>query len=316
MSLLQHSLELFGFDSIDDVTETNLKQAFKVAILRSHPDKGGNENDIEKVMNYYVFLAETLQRVSGGRATLQNIVSPDELKGGRADELINRVFEEFDNDAFNAEFVKRHINENRGYESWLRTADETFTLLNDGAFGNATQKPPTFSENDLNKVFETTFKQGSSAQTSVIIHPDQMAYTSGRNLGVALIEQSGGTFTSDPSANPEYTDLYSAFTSDNTISDKIPSFVNNDKTLEEILAEREKERNKERDNKFRKTKDDIELIAEYEKKKLEEQKQHLENIKKHFDTDNLRSVFNLGYENNRDMEKELEKEMKNFVINF
>lgn len=308
MSLLHHSLELFGFKSIDDVTETKLKQAFKVAILRSHPDRGGNENDIEKVMNLYVFLSETLQRVSGGRQNLQNVVSPDELKGGRADELINRVFEEFDNDAFNAEFVKQHIFEDRGYESWLKTPDDTTNLSDDGAFGNATQKPPTFSEKDLNVVFETTFKQGSSAQTSIILHPDQMAYTSGRNLGVALIEQTGGTFTSDPSANPKYTDLYSAFTSDNTISDKIPTFTNSAKTLEEIMAEREKE--------ITPTDDDLKEVVEYEKKKLEEQKQHLENIKKYFDTNYECSIHSLGYDNDRDMEKELEKELKNFVINF
>ena len=80
MSELASVLELFGFLSIDEVTVDSLKKSFKTRILQAHPDKGGDDIVFDKMLRSYVYLTETLQRISGGRATLQNIVSPDELK--------------------------------------------------------------------------------------------------------------------------------------------------------------------------------------------------------------------------------------------
>ena len=92
MSELQHALELFEFLSIDDVTVNSLKKAFKTQIIRAHPDKGGDANLFDQMLRSYMYLTETVQRITGGRATLQNVVTPDELKEMRPDEIINRFF--------------------------------------------------------------------------------------------------------------------------------------------------------------------------------------------------------------------------------
>ena len=252
MSELAKTLELFGFLSIDDVTLDSLKKSFKTRILEVHPDKGGDADLFDKMLHSYVYLTETVQRISGGRATLQNILSPDELK--RSDEIINQFFEEFQNDEFNQQFEKQK-KETHGYASWLKSSD---TNLLDGIYGNATQKEPTFNEKDLNRVFEESVTYISS---DIILHPEAMAICS--NFGTALIENEN-CYTSDIYSNPEYTDLYSAYTLNNIICDKIdlkqiPKSIN----FDDIIAERNKEITPLND-------EELKAIQDFEKKKLED----------------------------------------------
>ena len=65
-----------------------------------------------------------------------------------------------------------------------------------------------------------------------------MAYVSATCMGTLIIDDNKSSYTSDIFANPEYTDVYSAFTENNTICDKVSSFVEKSRTLEDIIAER------------------------------------------------------------------------------
>lgn len=150
--MFAQALELFGFLSIDDVTQDSLKKSFKTRILESHPDKGGDADTFDNMLHSYVYLTQTIQRISGGRATLQNILSPDELK--RSDEIINQLFEEFRNDEFNQQFEKQK-KETHGYGSWLKDVSE----------------PSVTQSVKLD-----------------IIHPEEMAICS--NLGTSIIENN------------------------------------------------------------------------------------------------------------------------------
>jgi len=237
MSELASVLELFGFLTIDEVTVDSLKKSFKTRILQAHPDKGGDDIVFDKMLRSYVYLTETLQRISGGRATLQNIVSPDELKEMRPDEIVNKFFEEFHNDEFNRRFEEQNKRETHGYSSWLKDT-ETGTTVTDGLYGDATQKAPEFDKKDLNEVFEESAKKGKVEPSSIILHPEAMAYVSATCMGTLIIDDNKGSYTSDIFANPEYTDVYSAFTENNTICDKVTSFVERGRTLEDIIAER------------------------------------------------------------------------------
>jgi len=237
MSELASVLELFGFLTIDEVTVDSLKKSFKTRILQAHPDKGGNDDIFDKMLRSYVYLTETLQRISGGRATLQNIVSPDELRKMRPDEIINKFFEEFQNDEFNHKFEEQNKRETHGYSRWLKETAETVNVI-EGLYGNATQKVPEFDQKDLNEIFEESAKKGKVEPSSIILHPEAMAYVSATCMGTLIIDDNKGSYTSDIFANPEYTDLYSAFTENNTICDKVTSFVEKGRTLEDIIAER------------------------------------------------------------------------------
>lgn len=267
MSELQYALEIFEFKSIDNVTSESLKIAFKTKALTIHPDKGGDAEEFDRMLAAYVYLTDTLRRITGGRNALQNITSPGELKGQRANEEINRVFEEFDREKFNAEFEKVRQEVGHGYKEWLAADD------------SKVEGPPTFSEKELNKVFEETVKKGKAVPTSIILHPEEMAYVSGVCMGTDIIENHEGTYTSNLFTKPEYTDVYAAFTSDNTVYDKVTQFVVTNSNIEDLINDKINERTKEI-TPF----NDVELkaIQDFEKAKAEQQTKQLESVKNYY----------------------------------
>jgi curved DNA-binding protein CbpA len=303
MSELQHVLELFEFITIDDVTADSLKKAFKKKVLKAHPDKGGDSTEFDGVLAAFVYLSETFQRINGGRATLQNVISPERLREMRPDELINRVFEEFDNDTFNKEFEETHKSEGHGYVDWLKNKEEESNLM-EGEFGDATQKPPTFifkELEDFNKAFEESVKKDKPEPSAIILHPEAMAYISGTTVGTSIIESHEGGYTSDFYANPEYTDIYSAFTTTNTVTDKVTTFKETSKSLEDIINERNAAIKPLSIN-------ERQALFDYEKKKAAEQTKHLEKVKDFFEFDAKQSTQLENWPP--------EKNIKGFVIEF
>jgi hypothetical protein len=284
MSELQHVLEIFEFLNIEDITADTLKKAFKKKVLTVHPDKGGDATEFDGLLAAFVYLSETFQRINGGRATLQNVISPERLREMRPDELINRVFEEFDNETFNKQFEESHKAEGHGYVDWLKNKEEESNLT-EGEFGDATQKAPTFTfeKESFNKMFDELVKKDKPEPNAIILHPEAMAYISNTSIGTNIIESHNDGYTSDFYANPEYTDVYSAFTAANTITDKVTTFKETNKTLEDIINER---------NTAIKPLDDSERQAlyEYEKKKQEEQTKQLEKVKDFFQYDAKQST--------------------------
>jgi hypothetical protein len=280
MSEIDEVLQLFGFLTLDEVTPEGLKRAFKVNIIRAHPDKGGSPELFDKMLNSYMFLTETVQRVYGGRATLQNIITPDELKGLRPDEIVNRFLEEFENKYFNTKFEEVHKSEGHGYQDWLKNKSEETNLI-DGEFGDATQKPPTFIFNELqdfNKAFEENVKKNKPEPSAIILHPEAMAYVSGDVLGTEIIDAPNGDYTSAPFLRPEYTDVFSAFNATNTITDKVAIFQDTNKNLDALIAERNQAITPLNCT-------ELKAIQEYEKKKLDNNISNLSNIRAFYEHD-------------------------------
>ena len=60
MSQLQHCLDILGFTNVQDMTADSLKKAFKVTVLRAHPDKGGDQNAFDELLSAYLYLLETV----------------------------------------------------------------------------------------------------------------------------------------------------------------------------------------------------------------------------------------------------------------
>jgi len=148
---------------------------------------------------------------------------------------------------------------------------------------------------ELNKQFEKTLAVNKPVSQSIILHPDSMAYVSGQILGSAIIDTSEGGYTSDIFTNPEFTDLYSAFNTDNTIYDKLPEFIDNSrdkdiyKTVEELVNERNTEITPLTDT-------ELQAIADYEKKKIATDISNVSKIKEYFNGISHSSANNLKYE--------------------
>ena len=305
MSYLFHSLQQFGFSSLEEVTASRLKRAFKRTVAMAHPDKGGDEGRFDAMLGSYVYLCETLHRLNGGRTILHSVNAPDELKEQRANQYLNELFDDLVEerkddkplpDDFHEQFAASHINEHaNGYDAWFKStnasdkADPKAESTSKSNHKNSQDKPP-FKEHvedgrgnilygdiqlDEEKVenFHSTFEEkvriGKPAATALALHLDDMAYSAG--IGTALIK--AGSYTSQPGLRPEYVDLYSAYTSENTMFDKLVPIK--ERTYEELLKEREEVYTACTD-------DDAAVIAAYAKKKIDDEIEHKRALESYF----------------------------------
>ncbi len=305
MTSLEEALELLEFKSLDDVGTESLKIAYKRILMKEHPDRGGDGCRFDQLINGYLYLRRILYRQTGGRDH-QFVLHPKDVKDQRDQQAINELnnminqiyddLQDIQTNEFNERFNKRyeeyckerqecddHISmmtasdQTKGYGDWL-ASDESINspvvLLKDGDYGSATMKPPIIKAEDLNKMFEYTVRCGKAVtDQSLILHPEQMAYSVASG-GMLLIPSANG-FTSDWEERPEYTDLHAAYTSNNTVFDKIPVFQERDRTFDDLLKERDVEYKTELDR-------DLEAIAAYEKRKQEEEEEHKKRIRSYF----------------------------------
>ena len=270
------SLSLLGFSSMDDVTAESLKTAFKLCAVLTHPDHGGKDGDFDEMLTAYITLFHVVKRLSGGRNGLQTIYV-DDIKKLRDEQftqelnnLMNDVFDNIEsathesfNASFNEQFNSVHPSCDPGYDEWFRsTVDTTVNTV------------PIMADN-LNSTFES-YKNPIATQ-SIILHPDEMGFISGKQHGTLLISVVGQPFTSDPEITPTYTDLYAAYTTENMIIDKLPTYVENARTLDSIIAERDTVYQTVANH-------DMKAIAAYEKKKMDAELQHKLSIAEYFKT--------------------------------
>ena len=284
---VESSLALLGFHSLDDVTAETLKKAFKTAAIKAHPDRGGEEGDFDKVLSAYIILFDIIKRITGGRDGLPSIFVED-VRKAREDQfilelnnLMNEIYDQIDtstheafNKAFNEKFEAVHQEQEQGYDEWFRAKEDVPDVV----------VAPSFDEFDLNHVFESALLSKKPTGSAIILHPDEMAFVlhdMHSIRGNALIPIIGQSYTSDSGINPEYTDLKEAYTSDNTIYDKLPEYHESNKTMELRMANYMLER----DTVYETVADqDKEAIAAYEKKKQEEELAHKQRIADYFKT--------------------------------
>jgi ferritin len=277
---MDEALTRLGLETIDTLTADSLKQAFRKSVVNAHPDKGGSDTDFDEILSAYVYLSGMIRRMTGGRNGFQ-VLHASDVKQARDEQftnelnnLVNDVFEHLDSssneafrDKFNKMFEKNHVRDDaseRGYDTWFRSEQE--------------EEAPSVHVTDpseWNRAFESTVKQGKPEPTALILHPDEMAFRSSMTRGAALITSTTHSFTSNPDDCPEYTDLHDAYTSENTMFDKVPLYQDKPRTFEDILKERDIVYQAELDR-------NLEEIATYEKRKQEEEKQHKEKIAVYF----------------------------------
>ena len=289
MSYLLHSLQKFGFNSLDEVSNSTLKRAFKRCAVVNHPDKGGDETNFDEMLSSYLYLCETLHRINGGRSSLQIVDAPERLREQRANQYISELFDDLvleseENTSrplppdFHDRFAAEHVNlDAMGYAEWLqadRTMDDEF--INGDTYGDITITP-FVEEATFHQSFEELVVKGKPAVTqSVMVHPDEMGYSSNSG-GYTLVRSN--QFTSDAGLRPEYTDVRDAFTTANTVYDKLSVPVKertlSDDSLAELIKIREEIYTCSSDA-------DAAAIAEYEKKRIDEQTEHKKKLDSYF----------------------------------
>ena len=241
----QSCLEVLGLEEEVALTEDSLKKAYKVAALRAHPDKGGDEDRFEAVTRAYAYLSEILKRIHGGRTTEGKVDTPTVLKDSRHKESaawqhvepVRLNPKKLDMDAFNKMFEQTRIPDpdEDGYGDWLT------------AKGSEEQKKFSgkFNRDVFNKAFEDASRGQHGQNTQLMMAPQ--ALTLAPSAGVELGRDRPQSYTSAMNLNASarssdlnYTDLKQAYTLDNTFSGQVANVRVDVRDIKSYQASRER----------------------------------------------------------------------------
>jgi curved DNA-binding protein CbpA len=235
------------------LTEETLKGAYKKAVIRAHPDKGGSEKEFEAVTRAYAYLGEILKRIHGGRGTEGKVEAPAALKGNRTNdadawkmvEPVTLNAKNLNMKNFNEMFDKTRIPdpEESGYGDWLKGEEPSVS-----GGGTATTKfSGKFNRDVFNKAFDDESRGRSSANGSangatnatMVVQEQSLA----NRLGYATELGRTGRDDYTVAANDpglKYTDLKKAYTEYNTFSQQTAGVRVEARSLDQYSKDRDK----------------------------------------------------------------------------
>jgi curved DNA-binding protein CbpA len=218
------SLEILGLTDSDGLTLEVIKQAYKKAAARAHPDRQGGSDkafkDVTKASNY---LVDIVSKITGRRPTDRGVV--EEIKMERAqrqednDKWANFKPTKLDPKnlnmkAFNDVFEQTHMKDvdEDGYGDWLKAEEGSADIPKPMGEYNRDRFMQAFEDN--------VRKTGSqSTQNQIILNPNAMALVA--PVGVELGRDRPAEYTAPFMSDVNYTDLRSAYTQHNTIMNHV-----------------------------------------------------------------------------------------------
>ncbi len=223
MNYFSACLRILGLEEEVALTPEGLKAAYKKAVTRAHPDKGGSEKEFEAVTRAYAYLGDILKRIRGGRTTEGKVEAPSVLSSGRNDtadswkmvEPVHLNPSKLNLDTFNTMFEKTRIPdpEESGYGDWLKAAESA--------------KTPAFSGKFNRDVFHKAFEDESQAQRPLRHQAGNALVAQELSLarGMGYVTELGRTSRDDYTVaavetgkGQGFTDLKKAYTEYNTFT--------------------------------------------------------------------------------------------------
>lgn len=227
------------------LTEETLKGAYKKAVIRAHPDKGGSEKEFEAVTRAYAYLGEILKRIHGGRGTEGKVEAPAALKGTRTNdadawkmvEPVTLNAKNLNMKNFNEMFDKTRIPdpEESGYGDWLKGEEPAGT-------STTTKFSGKFNRDVFNKAFDDESRGrnvSGSANATMVVQEQSLA----NRLGYATELGRTGRDDYTVAANDtglKYTDLKKAYTEYNTFSQQTAGIRVEARSLDQYSKDRDK----------------------------------------------------------------------------
>jgi len=244
MNYFSACLRIMDLEEEVALTEESLKGAYKKAVMRAHPDKGGSEKEFEAVTRAYAYLGEILRRIHGGRAKEGKVDAPAALKGTRTNdadawkmvEPVRLNPNKLDMNSFNTMFEQTRIPdpEESGYGDWLKGGE-------DGPSGPQLKFSGKFNREVFHRAFEEEQKgktKGSPDQPNAIIAQEQtLAGRYATEIGrsgredYTMAANDGGM---------KYTDLKKAYTEYNTFSQNTAGVKLEARSLDSYSKQRDK----------------------------------------------------------------------------
>lgn len=241
ISYFSSCLEVLNIQEEVALTDESLKTAYKKMAKISHPDRGGSSEYFEAVTRAYAYLTEILSVMQRGKRKEAPVHTgaADHLRGTREEEAkqwehaepVRLNAKNLDMNAFNKLFEESHMPDPDadGYGDWLKSSDG-------GSAG------PKFSEKFNRDVFNRMFDEEArkSKPSNQLVHLGEMALTLNANSGTDLLGTRPDTYTAAPNSRFQFTDLRGAYTTDNTVTDKVANVTVGERSFDQYRASREK----------------------------------------------------------------------------
>ena len=245
MNYFSACLRILGLEEEIALTAETLKSAYKKAVVRAHPDKGGSEKEFEAVTRAYAYLGEIISRIHGGRKKEGKVEAPTTLSAGRGVEadawkMVEPVQlnpSKLNLDAFNSMFEKTRIPdpEESGYGDWLKGGD-------DAGGSSAPKFGGKFNRDVFNQAFaEEQRSKGPAGGRSNAIVAQELSLASRMGFATELGRSGRDDYT--VAANERgvaYTDLKKAYTEYNTFSHQTAGVKVDNRSIAQLSKEREK----------------------------------------------------------------------------
>ncbi len=240
-------LRVLGIQEEIALTEEALKTAYKRAVIKVHPDKGGTKDAFDAVTRAYAYLMDILKLVKGqsgsaGQGEVPGLDTVQERRKAAANDWqmpaqpVRLNPNNLDLNKFNQLFEQTRVPDpdEDGYGDWLK----------DESAGTRTKiRGKKFSENFNREVFNRMFEEetqesGQGSQLIQFQHPQELVLS--QSAGVELGRDRPSDYTSAYDSGIQFTDLRSAYTKENTVSEKVSNVRVENRDFNSYKAQREK----------------------------------------------------------------------------
>jgi curved DNA-binding protein CbpA len=242
MNYFSACLRILELDEEVALTPEILKTAYKKAVIRAHPDKGGSEKEFEAVTRAYAYLGDIVRRILGGRKAEGKVEAPTNLSGTREKEAESWKHVEpvrinpnkMDMNLFNKMFEETRLPDpdEHGYGDWLTSSGNE-----EGSAGG--KFSGKFNRDVFNKAFEEEAgrARGNGGGNSLVVQ--EMSLASRMGYGVEIGRGARDDFTVAPhEGKMAYTDLKKAYTQYNTFSQETAGVKVENRSVEDMRMER------------------------------------------------------------------------------
>jgi len=228
------------------LTEDMLKAAYKKAVIRAHPDKGGSKEAFDAVTRAYAYLIDILQLVKGRQGRTNDAVPTlDTVQSQRSSassewqmpaEPVKLNPKNLNMTVFNQLFEQTRVPDpdEDGYGDWLKDASEK------GTSNNKRKGAKKFSEDFNREVFNQMFEDEQNTETGITRFHQPQELLMAPSYGVELGRGKPDDYTAAPNSDLQFTDLRAAYTKENTVSNQVQGVRIEQRDFHNYKAQREK----------------------------------------------------------------------------
>jgi len=244
MSYFSACLRILELEEEVALTHDSLKKAYKKAVVRAHPDKGGSEKEFEAVTRAYAYLGDILKRINGGRSTEGKVEAPTALSNTRTTDAeawkiapVQLNPSKLNLDAFNSMFEKTRIPdpEESGYGDWLKNSED----------GRKSSSGPAFSGKFNREVFHKAFEEESRplrAHGANALVAQELSLARGMGYATELGRTAREDYTVaavETGKGQAFTDLKKAYTEYNTFTHQTANVkVSSNQSIDQMVKDR------------------------------------------------------------------------------